>query len=180
MTKHSDVRNRIVETAGRLFYMQGYNSTGTNQIIAEAEVAKASLYQHFATKEDLLIEYLSRTSAETLDAIRALAEPKKTIHDKIRSIFGYLYKFSKQNAYNGCAFLNIASEVSQENIRAQKIIQHQKDSIRKIFKEILQPVHREKLADQFYLLFEGALAASKVHKSKWPIDVAQDCALRML
>ena len=50
-----DTRERILDTAARLFYAQGYNSTGINQVIKEANVAKASLYQHFPSKEDLLI-----------------------------------------------------------------------------------------------------------------------------
>lgn len=180
MSKQSEVRSRILETAGRLFYTQGYNSTGTNQIIAEADIAKASLYQHFPTKEDLLIEYLTITSAETLSTIRDAVEAKENCREKIKAVFSYVHKFSKQNAYNGCAFLNIAAEVSGENIRVQKVIQNQKDSIRKIFKDILQSIHREELADQCYLLFEGALAASKVHRKKWPVDAAQECALSLL
>lgn len=180
MIKHSEVRNRILETAGRLFYSQGYNSTGTNQIIAEAMVAKASLYQHFPTKEDLLVEYLKTTSLNTIDTIKRIVDAKETSLEKVKGVFEYLNKFSKQNAYNGCAFLNIASEVGQGNTRAMKVIQNQKDGIRKIFKEILQPINREELTDQFYLLFEGALIASKVHKSKWPVDVAQKCAVELL
>ncbi|MFT6754704.1 MAG: AcrR family transcriptional regulator, partial [Urechidicola sp.] len=47
------VKERIIATASDLFYNQGYNQTGINQIISEAGVAKASLYQHFRSKEDI-------------------------------------------------------------------------------------------------------------------------------
>ena len=46
-------RERILDTATILFHQQGYNSTGINQIISEAKVAKASFYQHFKSKDDL-------------------------------------------------------------------------------------------------------------------------------
>ena len=48
--KHAEVRNRIIETASDLFYRNGYNSTGINQIIAEAGIAKATLYNHFKSE----------------------------------------------------------------------------------------------------------------------------------
>lgn len=52
-------RARIIETASILFHQQGYNSTGINQVISEAKVAKASFYQHFKSKDDLCIEFLN-------------------------------------------------------------------------------------------------------------------------
>lgn len=58
--KEQSVRERIIDTASRLFYFNGYNQTGVNQIIKEASVAKASLYQHFRSKEDIAVVYLQR------------------------------------------------------------------------------------------------------------------------
>src|SRR5699024_11982996 len=58
MTKQSNPKQRLLETASELFYRQGYNNTGINQGIDEAGVAKASLYQHFGSKEELCIAYL--------------------------------------------------------------------------------------------------------------------------
>ncbi len=52
-------RERIIETTFQLFARQGYNSTGINQIISEAEVARASFYQYFKSKEDLCVEFLN-------------------------------------------------------------------------------------------------------------------------
>ena len=71
-----DTRKKIVDTAARLFYEQGYNSTGINQIIAEAGIAKASLYAHFSSKEDLLKEYLLRTSVSTNEVLRNITNQK--------------------------------------------------------------------------------------------------------
>ncbi|MEM6772989.1 MAG: helix-turn-helix domain-containing protein, partial [Bacteroidota bacterium] len=49
----------IIKTASRLFYDKGYNLTGINEIIAEAGIAKATLYSHFKSKEDLCLAYLN-------------------------------------------------------------------------------------------------------------------------
>ncbi|WP_375417605.1 helix-turn-helix domain-containing protein [uncultured Hymenobacter sp.] len=54
----------MLDTAARLFYQQGYPLTGINQLIAAAGVAKASLYQHFRTKDDILHAYLQPVSQQ--------------------------------------------------------------------------------------------------------------------
>jgi AcrR family transcriptional regulator len=53
--RESTVKDRILDTASRLFYDQGYHITGINQIIDEADIARASLYNHFPSKTDLLL-----------------------------------------------------------------------------------------------------------------------------
>ena len=57
-TKKSDARQRIVETAERLFYAEGVRAVGIDRIIAEAGVAKMSLYNHFPSKDDLILAVL--------------------------------------------------------------------------------------------------------------------------
>ena len=56
--KNSDVKTKVLNTAAQLFYKQGYNATGINQIIDESSIAKASLYNHFKSKTELLYAYL--------------------------------------------------------------------------------------------------------------------------
>jgi AcrR family transcriptional regulator len=53
-------RDRILDTAARLFYRDGYRGTGIDRIIAESGVAKMSLYRHFPSKNDLIVAYLER------------------------------------------------------------------------------------------------------------------------
>ena len=57
--KHSEVKNRIIETASSLFYKNGYNATGINEIISETGIAKATLYNHFKSKEDICLAQIT-------------------------------------------------------------------------------------------------------------------------
>lgn len=57
-TQKSDARQRIVETAERLFYAEGVRAVGIDRIVAEAEAAKMSLYNHFPSKDDLILAVL--------------------------------------------------------------------------------------------------------------------------
>src|ERR1700760_2389308 len=65
------VVGKILDTAERLFYTQGFDSTGINQVIEEADIAKASLYKHFKSKTDLLVGYLSRLDERWFDRLVA-------------------------------------------------------------------------------------------------------------
>ena len=107
-----DTKKNIENTAARLFYEQGYNSTGINQIIAEAGVAKASLYAHFPSKIDILKKYLQNTSESSIEVFRSIVEQKQTPKDKVFGIFDSLLTFSNETSFNGCQFLNIAAELS--------------------------------------------------------------------
>ncbi len=175
-----NTRERIVDTASRLFYTQGYNSTGINQVIEEAGVAKASLYQHFPSKEDLLIEYLKVTAAETHKMLRNAAGKEKTTRNKLLSVFDFLVKQMKQSEFNGCNFLNIAAEVPKSNSSVRAVIKKQKNQVRELFAEILKPAGKEHLADEIYVLFEGALVSAKVYNDVWPVKAARTVAGKLL
>ena len=81
-----DTRRKILETASRLFYLQGYNATGINQIIEESGVAKATLYEHYRSKEDLLLAYLEFMFEQTIGRFRDVASTKETAKEKITAI----------------------------------------------------------------------------------------------
>lgn len=175
-----NTRDRIVETASRLFYTQGYNNTGINQVIKEAEVAKASLYQYFPSKDDLLVEYLTVTSHYTMDTLRKVASKHTDAKGKMLSMFDFLIDFSQQTDYQGCNFLNIASEIPRENSKVKALIQNQKTQTRNLFVELLKPIGKEALADEMYLLFDGALITSKVYGDIWPILTTKKIAEKLI
>lgn len=173
-------RQRIVDAASRLFYNQGYNSTGINQVIKEADVAKASLYQYFPSKEDLLIEYLLVSSNNTNRSLIAVVEKQKTPKEKVLALFDFLLKFSRQQNFQGCNFLNVAAEIPKENEKVKALIRKQKNNVRGLFSEILRPTGKQNLADELYLLFDAALISSKVYGDVWPIKTARSVAEKLL
>jgi AcrR family transcriptional regulator len=174
-----DTRKRIVDTASRLFYHQGYNSTGINQIIEEADVAKTSLYQHFRSKEDLLIEYLEIAFQQTMDGLRSAAAAESGRKEKIVAIFGFLPVFIQSTGFYGCNFLNIAAEVPKDNERVNAVILKQKNGIRALFAGILGEGGKD-LADELYLLFDAALMSCRVYGDVWPALASKRIAEKLL
>ena len=59
----SAARERILDTAFRLFYARGLRAVGVDTIIAESGVAKATFYRHFPAKDDLILAYLDKVDA---------------------------------------------------------------------------------------------------------------------
>lgn len=185
-TKQSAVREQIIDTASRLFFYQGYNLTGINQIIAEAGVAKASLYQHFPSKEDLCVEYLQRRHNKWFEA---MAEHLLTIDDPMKKVvatFDFRGNYTKQGGFGGCSFLKIISEVPQGSVKINTQVISQKSHLRHFYKGLVAnlpgvPMDKaEELADQIFLLSEGATVMCQVYKDVWPMENAKQGAIQLL
>jgi len=178
--RKNEVRQDIIDTAARLFYWQGYHNTGINQIIEESGIAKSSLYQNFRSKEDLLLVYLQVSGAQTDEALKAAADKYKKPREKVLGVFDYIEELVQRKDYFGCNFLNIVSEMPRNAKRVRKQIKKQKGGVRELFVQILKPIHKEQLADEIYMLFEGALIAQKVHDDVWPVIVARNIVKKIL
>jgi AcrR family transcriptional regulator len=174
------IRQTIIDTASRLFYKQGYGNTGINQIIEESGVVKSSLYTSFRSKEDILMEYLIASGAATDEVLLAAAKKFSDPKDQVLAVFDHLIGMVQEEEYNGCNFLNIISEIPKETERVVKQIKKQKNGVRKLFVNLLEPIRKEELADEIYTLFEGALIANKVHNEIWPIENAKKTVGRLL
>ncbi len=178
ITTDISVRQQIIETADRLFYRQGYNLTGINQIIEEAGVAKASLYYHFPSKEDLCVAYLKRRyekwSAMLAKFLAGVTDPRESI---IRC-FECRSQYLLENKYSGCSYIRIISEMPQRSkkINRQVIINKERqrqffmDEVKKIKK--IQPSSVNDLANAIFLLFDGATVQCQVYQELAPIENA--------
>jgi AcrR family transcriptional regulator len=178
MTTDTTVREQIVATADRLFYAQGYNLTGINQIIDEAGVAKASLYYHFPSKEDLCVAYLQRRSekwsAKLEKYLKGITDPRECIIKCFECRSEYLL----ENNCSGCSYIRIIAEMPQrsEKINQQAILNKEKQRrffIEKV-KELKKPfgVSTNDLANTIFLLFDGATMQCQVYREIAPVKNA--------
>jgi AcrR family transcriptional regulator len=162
-------KQRILNTASKLFYRQGYNSTGINQIIKEANVAKASLYQIFNSKEELCIEYLRKRHDFWFSKLNDFTSKVKTPKSKALASFDFLFHMNVEENFRGCSFLNILSEIAADEKAILKEIQNHKQDLRDFFKTILID-EKEDTIDHVYLLFESAIIESQLFRTQWPIE----------
>ncbi|PIF46744.1 AcrR family transcriptional regulator [Chryseobacterium sp. 52] len=180
-----DTKNRIIETADTLFYDQGYQTTGINQIISEAKVAKGTLYNHFKSKSELGQAYVERSSNQWFSGLMEELEKFSTPKDKLLAVFSFLDKHTKKNYFNGCRIINIMTEIAgeDEQITIMSVAHKQKfrDFLYTLASEIsTKPITAQEIADTIYLLYEGATVESKIFKQSWPIELARKNAERIL
>jgi len=110
-------RARILEAAYALFSRHGIHAVGIDRIIAEAPVAKATLYHHFASKEDLVCAFLElRERRWTVEWLQAETE-RRADDERERAlvVFDVLEQWFHRSAFEGCAFINTMLETSDGN-----------------------------------------------------------------
>jgi len=129
---------RILKTASDLFYRQGYRSTGTNEIIQKAKVAKASFFYHFPTKEALAVAYLkdlhAREARNLLDFVNKWQKP----YDRFLAVIKWIEPWIKSNDLRGCGFLNMVSEVPDKRSALRKMAKEHYESLGGLITQLTQ------------------------------------------
>lgn len=164
------VVDKILDTADRLFYKQGYGNTGINQVIEEADIAKASLYKHFESKVDLLIAYLQRFHEQWFEQLEADINKVPDPKEKLLAIFDYNSKRQMKGGYGGCRFVKANDEAGMSDKRVlaeiQKAKQHLKDFIKQL---VVKAGHKklltdDELAEMIFVMVEGGIVAASIFK----------------
>ena len=178
--KRSEIRKRIIETASSLFENNGYHSTGINEIISESGIAKATLYNHFKSKEDICLAYLQYKNSTFLKDIEVFADSKVKGEAQVLALFDFLEMFFQDNDFNGCWCIKTVAEIPMDNQRIREEIQIQKRDFLNLIEDIinnnLDHISQEQvssLARKIYLLYEGAIGESHLHQADWPIKEAR-------
>ncbi|MBL4648841.1 MAG: TetR/AcrR family transcriptional regulator [Aureispira sp.] len=185
--KHSLVKQNIIETAAHLFYQKGYNLTGINEIIREAGIAKATLYNHFKSKDAICLAYLEYKNDAFIKGIAAFVKKKPQGEEQCIAIFDFLRLFFDDSNFNGCWCINTISEIPRENESIRKKIQAQKKDFMTFIQNVVArnlPSKTTKeqvlLTRHIYLLYEGAISESHLHQDSWPIDSAREFCKQIL
>lgn len=170
-------RERIIETTFQLFVRQGYNSTGINQIISEAEVARASFYQHFKSKEDLCVEFLNVRHEYWFSELNLFLADENEPKAKTIKAFDFLVHMNAMENFRGCSFLNILSEIPMDNIKILSVIQSHKADLRNFFSELL---NNDELSDHIYMLFESSIIESQLFRSNELIEKSKKIVTNLI
>jgi AcrR family transcriptional regulator len=153
-------RERILAAAGALFYRHGIRAVGVEAIAEAARTNKMTLYRHFASKDELVAEYL-RQSAQMADscwARFAQAHPG----DPAAQFRAWLEEMAAHVASNderGCPLVNAAVELPEKGHPARRVIEEHKIAQRVRLVALCGAAgldEPESLADELYLLLEGA------------------------
>ncbi|MFD2586667.1 TetR/AcrR family transcriptional regulator [Croceitalea marina] len=179
----TNIKQHIVNVASKLFYTQGYNATGINEIIAKSEIAKATLYHHFKSKEDICIAYLEQRHKIFLGALKEFTDKANKGRPQLICIFDYLRNSYREGEFHGCWAIKTLSELPPQNQKILTVIQRQKKELLLFLGEVvgdnianISIAETEKISGGIYLLYESAITETHLHKNDWPIHLAKSLA----
>jgi AcrR family transcriptional regulator len=161
-----NARERILDAAGHLFYEQGFRAVGIDTIIAEAGVAKMTLYAHFPSKDDLIVAYLERADAEGWQWMEDATSGHETPRKKLIAIFDALGEKVNSDACLGCPVQATAAEFPDPDHPCHKVAVTNKEKVRTHLHDLAKEAglrDPDGLADQLMLLMDGAYASSRMY-----------------
>ncbi|MCC9158558.1 TetR/AcrR family transcriptional regulator [Streptomyces parvulus] len=160
--KISEARARLLATATRIFYTEGIHSVGIDRITAEAQVTRATLYRHFAGKEELVLAYLDQADlairAQVADAVAGSRSPAEQVRAVARSITEGI----RSPGFRGCAFLNAAAEYFDPAHPIHRAVIAHREWFLETLTELLGQVNgdeAEAAGRHLVMLRDGAMAA---------------------
>ena len=164
-------REDVLDTADVLFEKNGFVATGVNQITQEAGVASMTLYNNFASKDDLIVASLERRAAAFREQVAEIVQNrKKSPENRILSLFdaldGWIASDIKEHgAFRGCYFVKASVEfTASEHPAHQAAAVQKRDLIGLIAIPVREMGRRnpDALANELHLLFEGAMIQAQV------------------
>jgi AcrR family transcriptional regulator len=157
-TEKPTMKERILETADRLFYLRGIRAVGVDTISAEIGISKRTLYNHFPSKDELIAAYLARRFKQVPASDKPPAE-------QILGTFDSLERRFARTDFRGCPFVNAVAELGAEDQAVRKIAIAFKESRRVWFRDLLTQLkvaNADDLATQLTLLVDGSIAQDLV------------------
>src|ERR1700761_1960695 len=170
------MKDRILETADRLFYLQGIRAIGVDTIAAEIGISKRTLYNHFPSKDALIAAYLERRFVTPRPSEKPPAE-------QILGTFDALERRFSAKDFRGCPFVNAVAELGAEDQSVRKIAIEFKESRRVWFRDLLVQLgvkEPDALATQLAVLVDGCIAQDLVRNDPAMARAAKEAAKVLL
>jgi AcrR family transcriptional regulator len=160
-TRRPSPRERLLEAADELFYADGVHSVGIDRVLERADVARASLYGTFGSKDELIRAYLDRRMTLMQARLRAAADAYDDPRERLLSVFDAQAVTFAQPGYRGCAF-NRASAEAQPDSAAYEVPRTYRHWLRGYLTDLSAAAgaaEPDVLARQIHLLYDGAMTA---------------------
>jgi AcrR family transcriptional regulator len=171
-----DMKERILQTADRLFYLEGIRAVGVDTIAAAIGISKRTLYNHFPSKDALISAYLERRFVHAKPSDKSPAE-------QILATFDSLERRFSAKDFRGCPFVNAVAELGSRDRAVKKIAVAFKESRRLWFRAHLEELgvaQADALATQLQLLVDGSIALDLVRDDPAMARAAKEAARVLL
>ncbi|MGY5047806.1 TetR/AcrR family transcriptional regulator [Streptomyces sp. 900105755] len=176
--KAPTARERLLSAANELFYAEGVQSVGIDRIIERAGVAKASLYNTFGGKDQLIRAYLdsrhTRLTERLLRAVDGAGSPR----DRLLAVFDAQTELFAERDYRGCAFMAASAE-AKHGSTIEEASDVSRAWVRALFTDLARDAGApdpEALARRLRLLYDGSVVAARMDRDPSAGAVAREAA----
>jgi AcrR family transcriptional regulator len=159
-----DPRERILEAAYELFSRRAIRDVGIDEVVDQAGVAKATLYRHFPSKDDLVIAFLERREERwTLAWVEAEARRRgSTPEEQLLAIFELFDEWFHRDDFEACSFINVLLEMGPAHPAGQASVRHLA-SIRSVVRRLAEEAELrdpESFARSLHILMKGSIVSA--------------------
>ncbi|MES2012460.1 MAG: TetR/AcrR family transcriptional regulator [Pseudomonadota bacterium] len=175
----STLREKILTTATNLFQTQGINSTGVDTIVAVAGTTKMTLYKHFHSKEELILEVLKQGHQDFQSWLSDKLTSTKKPSDKLQKLFVFIEEWVTSPDFIGMGFIKASAEFPNEASPVHQLSSEQSRQFRQYISNLASDAgikQADILALQLSLLFEGAVQAEQMQRGSGAMKYAKKAA----
>jgi AcrR family transcriptional regulator len=175
-------RERLLAAANELFYNEGVHTVGIDRIIEQAGVAKASLYNTFGSKDELVRAYLETRHASVTETITRAVQRYDTPRERLLAVFEGQGELFARPDYRGCAFARASAE-SHPGDPAEQATEGYRHWVRALLTELAAQAgvpDPEALARKLHLLYDGSGQSARLDHDPTAAATARSAASALL
>lgn len=185
-------RDELVDAAMRVFYRQGFHASGLESILEEGGISRMTLYNHFKSKDELILAALRRRDEIFRNRMMKFVEASAASpRDRILAVFNFHEQWFTGKEFCGCMFINAAAEFADPRSAVRAVAAEHKRAIVRYLTDLCREggfANPQHIADQLNLLIEGAIVTAQVvgqvqnggTDAGAPAQLARDMAQRIM
>ena len=181
MSTATPTRQRLIDSAVRRLYRDGFRMVGLDQILADVGISKTAFYKHFESKDDLVLAALANHDREMQDTFRQMIRARggPTPLGQLSAVVDVVEHFVESEGFQGCIFVNVAIEFPLPHEPAHVAAAQSKRAIEGFVHELAVAAGAtdpRALAKELCLIMEGAYITRHVTGDKQTVEIARKLA----
>ena len=182
-------REQLIDTAISLFYERGIRATGIDMVLAESKVAKKTLYNHFASKDELIVAALERWDKKFAKMVEdnleanASKQTTDTQFKYVLAFFDIIDNWINSDNFCGCVFINASAEYPDPDDPVHQVCTRHKRSVVALIHSLLEATcvkDKASMAQQLAFLVDGCIVSAHTRNDKSAPKLAKQAAISLL
>ncbi|MBE1576921.1 TetR/AcrR family transcriptional regulator [Amycolatopsis roodepoortensis] len=172
-------REALLDAAEKLFYENGIQAVGMDQVRAASGLSLKRIYRFFEAKEDLVVAMLRRRDARWRGSLAAHVERLADPRERVLSIFDWLAEWFAEPGFRGCAWINAHGELGSSSEAVLAEVRAHKQAFREQIDTWVRAAGGS-VTEPVYLLAEGAIVTAGISGDPAPARQAREAVAALL